>query len=63
MKNKVEILLLLKGNIVDRKEIEYSDWKLINLVDYFDLDHVKEFREVHGAEVVKRLKNIFGIAQ
>lgn len=59
MNNKVEILLLLKGNIVDRKEIEYSNWELINLVDYFDLDHAKEFREVHGVEVVQRLRNLF----
>ena len=63
MNNKVEILLLLKGDIVQKKEIEYSKWELIKFIDYFDLDHVDEFIEVHGIEVVKHLKNLFEIAQ
>lgn len=59
MNNKVEILLITKGHIVDRKEIDYDKWELINLVDYFDLEHAKEFREVHGTEVVARLRTLF----
>lgn len=63
MNNKVEILLITKGHIVDKKEIDYNKWEEINLVDYFDLDRVQEFINDHGVKVVKRLKNIFGIAQ